>query len=61
MVIPTPRQPANPGPQVTAMESIFSGIEKSFLARSNKGKKFFKCSPTAKSGTTPPYSACLAI
>ena len=56
---PIARQPANPGPQVTAITSGRAPANTS-NTRSTRNGKFVRCSRLARSGTTPPYSSCKA-
>src|SRR5229473_2240731 len=56
---PTSRQPARPGPRVTAMRPTSSGLAPAFSkARSSSSGRRSRWSRAASSGTTPPKSWC---
>src|SRR5216683_4347890 len=56
---PTSRQPASPGPRVTAMRPMSSGLAPAFSkARSSSSGRRSRWSRAASSGTTPPKSLC---
>lgn len=58
-LLPTNKEPINPGPCVTAMaDSDFVETPACFSAWSMTGMILLWCALEANSGTTPPYCSC---